>query len=247
MTFPSMLRRPPLRFTHDFKADLAALVKRIYDGPPVAFTKFADGERLLIDGVPHQLRKAFEEWDSGDAPIASRINDALEADLPGYHVGISCPCCSDSSGYKHGVADWEFYRSRVTMDLDRITFANIFVNSNYPKWLDAVRGMRTTLVSSSAMSLPEFRVPKNAVNTDWDIDGLVTRLGDEKHVRPIFVAAGPTGCVIVHEYWKRYGNRTIIDVGSTLDPFIHKAATRGYHDPQSPNRNKTCEWDLKAT
>jgi hypothetical protein len=239
-----------MKFTHDHAADLETLIHELEHGEPFAFTKFADGERLLLDRVKHDLRKPFEEWSSGEeTPFVGRLRESLTANIPGYHIGISCACCGDSSGYKHGVSDQQFYLDQITMPLERVTFANVFVNGNAQRWQEWLDGKVRLMVSSSDSSHERFKVPKNAVNTDWDIDGLVSRLielGDGPSLRaPIFVAAGPAGNIIVHEYWKRGPrNRTIVDVGSTLDPWIHGAATRGYHHPDHPNRKKVCVWSL---
>lgn len=238
-----------MKFTHDFQSDLSTLLSELDSGRPFAFTKFADGERLLLDHVSHNLRKPFEEWDSGaETPFVSRLRSALTDCLSGYYIGISCPCCSDASGYRHDVPDYEFYRQAVTMPMDRVTFCNIFVNANYGAWeqrlIRQFNDSGAILISSSAISSEAFRIPKNAVNTNWGIDDLIQRICDiPDGPEPIFVAAGPSGCILIHEVWRSGPrNRTIVDVGSTLDPMIHGAWTRGYHDPNHPNRKKICQW-----
>jgi hypothetical protein len=235
-----------MQFTQNFRSDLDLLFAELDSGRHLAFTKFADGERLILDRIQHSLRKPFEQWDAGDeSAFRQRLQDALEANLDRYYIGVSCSCCGDASGYKHGVSDHDWYLQHIRMPLSRVTISNLFVNGNYDRYIDHMSGRHFRLVSSAEGMAADFRVPRNAVNTDWDLDGLVDRLCNEDSELPIAVAAGPAGCIIVHEFWKRSSRqRTIIDIGSTLDPIIHGQQTRGYHQLDHPNRKKMCEWPI---
>jgi 2-polyprenyl-3-methyl-5-hydroxy-6-metoxy-1,4-benzoquinol methylase len=223
---PSRSRRPPMRFTQDFRADFDQFD---FDGSPFAFARFGDGERSILLGRPVATRDGWA-YDGGPSPLAAELEAALRCDAPGYYLGISDRCCDREAH------DW--YRSRVRVTTERLTFANVFVNANYRRFrqLDL---SRTVLVSSCG---GDFAVPEDLINGDFDLDGLVDDLLGVD--RPILVAAGPAACVIVHKYWLRAGEarRAIVDVGSALDEVTKGQRTRFYQVPGSATADRVCRW-----
>ena len=224
-----------MEFSHAFSQDLSTIITALEGKHPFALNRFADGERMIIEGTKINIRKSHDEWDSGPTcELRQPLMDALLYTEIGYHIGFSCPCCSAS--------DREFYKHKVNLPESRLTYSNVFVNANYDRWSQWYVNKPCVLVSSSSYSPDHLRVPKNAVQ--WDgIDGIVNALLADQDTAPIFVAAGPAAKVIVHRYWMRSRrDRSIVDVGSSLDPLIHRAQTRGYHMPGHPNRSKVCQW-----
>jgi len=222
-----------MMFSQEFVADLNRLD---FFGEPFALVRFADGERALCEGRPIELHNEFESWEStGEAtPFTELLNASLRANLPGYCIGISCPCCDVD-------AHW-WYLKQVTVPRQRLTFSNLFVNGNHDRFLERVERERLTercaIVSSGKGA---FRVPRRAVDDDWDMDRLVDQLCEVD--RPILVAAGPAANVLIYKYWQRATRRqTIVDIGSALDGWIHGAGTRNYHRPDHPNRKTICRW-----
>jgi len=227
-----------MMFSQEFVADLNRLD---FFGEPFALVRFADGERALCEGRPIRLHNEFESWQStGEStPFTQLLNASLRADLPGYCIGISCPCCDEDAH--------RWYLKQVTVPRLQLTFSNLFVNGNHDRFLNRVEREKFTercVIVSSGKG--QFCVPRQAVNDDWDMDGLVEQLCAVD--RPILVAAGPAANVLIHKYWQRATRRqTIVDVGSALDGWIHGAGTRNYHRPDHPNRKKICRWSGRSS
>ena len=213
------------KFEQDFVRDLDKLDIR---GKPFAFVRLGDGEAAMCAGRPVRTGDGWS-YDGTDTRFARKLRDLVQSDMAGLYVGISCRCC-DPDGHR-------WYREHLRAPLWRVTFANLFVNANYSRF-KALDWRGTVLVSSQGGN---FTVPRNAVNPEFDYSPLLQELFQAD--RPILVAAGPVGKLIIYDYWRLAPRRqTIIDIGSALDPLIYGRGTRGYHDPSSPTAKKVCIW-----
>jgi len=216
-----------MQFTQNFITDFDEFDFR---GEPFAFARFGDGERAICEG---RFVQAQDGWSySGEqSQFAADLNAALRFNAPNYCLGISDACCDAASK--------EWYLRQITLPLEQLTFANIFVNWNYRRFrqLD-LNGM--AIVSSGH---GDFRVPDDLVCGNFDIDALVTQLLAVD--RPILVAAGPASCIIVHKYWLRADparRQTIVDVGSAIDEMTKGRKTRQYQIPGTRTAELICTW-----
>tara|TARA_R110000803_G_scaffold205530_4_gene272282 strand:+ start:5386 stop:6057 length:672 start_codon:yes stop_codon:yes gene_type:complete len=222
-----------MRLKRDFIHDLAEVLTGL-DGEPFALVRFADGERAILEG---------KEVGSADGwsvpPIESKFTRDIWRSLTysdeNYFIGISCVCCDSDSH--------SWYNNNIATPVERLTFSNLFVNGNFEFFSAYVE--ENNLIKECAIvgSAPgcDYAVPENAVNNDWNIDGLIGEL--RKETRPILVAAGPASCNIIYRFWSETQRITpIVDIGSALDLFLHGRLTRGYHGKNSPNRKKICRW-----
>jgi len=124
-----------------------------------------------------------------------------------------------------------------------MTFAAIFMHSNYPKfleWIDKKSRKDYALVSCRNGDIP---VPKNAFE-DEKYDWNITINQMVKADRPILLAAGPLACVLSYEYWRRGPRKyPVLDIGSALDEaIIHYKCTRMYQKPNAPTNASVCVW-----
>lgn len=214
-----------MNLTHDFVADLESVLT---EKEPFAFSRFGDGEWRWLTSEQHRHVLQHEQWWTGTAPkFRDELQAAFEYQADGYHVGIMPWCCHGPS------SNW--YKSKIGNRPS--TFATLFCHGNYDAFLSAGLRSRSVLVSSAG---GDFTVPSAAINTKWDLDGLISALG--RVDRPILVAAGPMACVIVHRYWAAGHRGQILDVGSAYDPEIHGHWTRSYHDPGHASRRHRCAW-----
>ena len=214
-----------MRFTQDFRTDLDQFDFR---GRPFAFVRFGDGERAVCMGKPIEAGDGRNS-PGGSTPFLRDLIASLECDLEGYFIGIPDTCC-DADAHA-------WYLGMARAPLERLTFANIFVNANYQRF-------RKLDLSGMAIVAPfnaDFVVPENLVERHAEIDPLVDRLLEVD--RPILVAAGPAANVIIHKYWQRAKTKqTIVDVGSAIDERLKGAKTRRYHLPGSPTADRVCLW-----
>jgi hypothetical protein len=225
-----------MKFDHIFGNDLRTLMAEAEHGEPFAFVRFCDGEQAIMENK--DIRTA-DGWKVGNEWMRKAMKEAFLADLPGYHRGIACPCC-----WPEGAA---WFRGAL-INLDVTTYSNLFVNGNYDTALPWLRGLaRNWCVVSSAWG-SDIRVPadwSSIRDLDTYVSSTVIRMLSQR--RPMLVAAGPLGKVLIHKCWEgSHVQRTILDIGSALDPDFFGKGNRGYHDPNHPNRKKICVWDSQT-
>jgi hypothetical protein len=220
-----------VHFEHCFQRDFEQF--RL-SGEPYAFTRYGDGERAICCGTRIQTSDGWT-YPGGERPLAAALRASLQSDLPGYHIGISCPCCDERAH--------QWYLRHARLPPERITFANIFVNANHPRfmaWIEQERALERCVLIGSAPAC-RIRVPENAVSPPADPEPILKAMLQID--RPMLVAAGPLSCILIHEYWRRAERRQIVvDVGSALDPALHGRLTRRYHRPGSPTSGRVCMW-----
>ena len=217
-----------IKFTQDFKQD----VKQIYlTGEPYALIRFGDGERAI--GCRRKIVSGAGEYqyDGSDTKTSRKVMEALRADLSGLYLGISCPCCDIKA------AAW--YRTQLKAPLHRVTYANLFVNSNYQEFLKL--DLKNTVLI--ACKNGDLTVPEHAMNPEWDYRPLLEQMF--KVDKPMLIAAGPIKCGIILDYWREAPNKQILlDVGSSMDWKIHGKPTRQYHRPETVYAKRSCTWQL---
>ncbi|HEV3024077.1 MAG TPA: hypothetical protein VGX76_16490, partial [Pirellulales bacterium] len=100
-----------------------------FHGRPFAFARFGDGERAICMG---STVKAQDGWAyaGGPSKFAADLNAALRYADPGYYLGISDACCDRAAK--------EWYLARIAVPMSQVTFANIFVNANYTRFIRQV-------------------------------------------------------------------------------------------------------------
>lgn len=210
-------------FPGTFHGDLDAID---WYGQPFALSRYADGEWALLarEGFkPAGIAYGTAHWYAqAQAFIREPMREALRANLPGFYLGISAPCCQKR---QH-----ESIKAMTRCPDHQLTFAGLFGYANYERFRKRAKELdllNWACVVSRAGG--DYEVPLNAVNEEWPIDDLVDALLAEK--RPILVGAGPASGVIAHRYWLRQtpGRRQIIvDVGSAFDEELHGIKTRPY-------------------
>jgi hypothetical protein len=138
-----------------------------------------------------------------------------------------------------------------------LTWACIFVNSNYRAFLDEFlplfREQRVILVAHSKADpgrLPFhvhsfFGVGRNAWLSDYALaDQLAARMRDGEYPGGciFLIAAGPFANILVHKLHCTNPRNTYIDIGSTLDVLLGLGATRRYlRNPKTALR--VCIWE----
>lgn len=222
-------------FTGNFEADYLAIEKALAASQPLALSRFGDGEWNLLKARPY---KSASGWVSkGSTWICGALLESLRAELPGYCVGFSPPCCHPKCV--------GFYAENVAVPKLRRTYATVFFHGNFGR-AKAFFG-RTPHVLVGCTKNAQIKVPEDAVNNPFDIDDVIQQMLEIRD-RPIFVAAGPAACVLVHRYWnwtKRDPSKRVacVDIGGLLDEHSHGKRTRYYQDPKSGLHRHYCRWD----
>ena len=235
-----------MNLTQDFAADFDSITTTLmpdYAGRPTAFSRFGDGEYAIIQCMAHCAKSDGWHWGGQNHILRYFLANSLTAgsELADYYVGIS-------AANHHPKAHAWYMRELTTYDvpMNRVTFASLFIFSNYERFLSAIKsaGGLESFVTIGCTTKHDFRVPRDPRDASWPgvVDELAAELLNIDHCQAILVSAGPWGKVLVHRYWQltdhnRDRRQTIIDVGSAVDELFRGRRTRRYHDPVHPQRN----------
>ena len=229
----------------NFREDIELLFNKVKNRDKFAFSKYADGEyKILVnenitncDGWKFNPKTNKKEYEL--------LLESFKYDHEDYYVGISCPCCQPSDYVK-----W----MRDNVGSKNVTWANIFVNSNYEFFVEKF--------------IPEFNkwegrvvlfANKNGVNKElpFKVDKYIPlnlnswkepelskiieeskALVDEENDQLFLFSAGPLGNILSYTLHSHNKNNTYIDIGSTINPWT-VGNNRGY---LKGNNKKTCIW-----
>ena len=228
-----------------FREDLDTLLDMIERGVNFAFTRYGAGEYYLVQGS--KIGPGHDMWDSdgwgfnGDkeSPIYRYIHRSLEHTEPTFYYGIHDRCCFLKSKM--------FILDLLKCTMNQITFANLFVNGNYPYSKDRLKrilkdrplllfandscewdkiGQIFNIVDHRGFSgsvVEEFN--KNHETILSDMRGLAS-----KYNNTIFLfAVGPLSEILIDEAYRTNPNNIYLDIGSIFDEEIRNKRTRAYH------------------
>lgn len=230
-----------------FLGDIKVFKEKLENKETFTFSKFADGEWFVMKNTPLNNNE-FQFSNSQEHTVARELLiDSFKFNHPKYNVGISCPCCQGTA-----FEDMKEYSGQPE---ERLTWANLWVNSNYKYYLSDIlplfNNYDVALVAhkdSNLDNLP-FRpkvfcpIDKDAwvVNQD-KIEKLKNLIEEENMKGWLFLfCCGPFGNILAHKLTEFNDNNTYLDVGSTLNPFLGtEGFRRSYfarHESLSP-----CVW-----
>ena len=226
-----------------FVDEIKKFYKKLIEGKPFAFSKYADGEWQSMQGCT--LNNGEFQANPQAVHSVKLLIESFKYTDDEYYVGISCPCCQGEDHQKM----IEF----SCQDNNHLTFANIFVNSNYDffvnNYIPMFKNYSVHLVAtenSRINNLP-FEVEKFypiGYNAWVNNLNLIEKIQKEKLSGKLFLfCCGPFGNVLSHQLWKDNKNNIYMDIGSTLNPLLGtEGFRRSYFNPNSPCRKKVCVW-----
>jgi hypothetical protein len=138
-------------------------------------------------------------------------------------------------------------------DDNHLTFANIFVNSNYDTYkkmfLEEYKNWNVHLVANKNSKIEDlpFKIEKfyPVENTAWRANySLIDDIKQENLTSKLFLfACGPFGNMLSHQLWENNQNNTYMDIGSTLNPWLKSEGfKRDYYDEGVVYKNRVCLW-----
>jgi hypothetical protein len=234
-------------FSHKFDNDFFLIRDTILKKEKFAFSKFADGEIMIMQ---KRMIRNIDNWlfnPSENDDFSNMLYDSLKFNDEGYHIGISCPCC-DYEGHK-------WLMNNKGPNFNQTTFANIFVNNNYIRFknelLPAFNNYeKIILIANKDSNLKNIKnvlnftdfygIGDEAFKTDLSlVDILKNKISIDSIEDSLFLfCAGPLGNVLSHKLWEHNKKNTYVDIGSTLNPWFG----RNLRDYQSSGiySNKIC-------
>jgi hypothetical protein len=227
-----------------FRQEIETLFGRLKSRVPFAFSKYADGEWSAMRGGFVNNGEFISAQDEHTEFSRRLLIDSFMYKHPSYYVGISCPCCQGQ----------EFYNMKTAsrQDESNLTFANIFVNSNYNfyknNFVPEYSNWKVNLIANEKSDISKlsfqverfFPVGVNAWVNNLDLLGHLKQLNTEGEL--YLFCAGPFGNILAKQLWQHNQKNTYLDIGSTLNPWLgFEGFKRGYLYG-SEDCNKVCVW-----
>lgn len=234
-----------IKSIREFNDSIVYIFNKLKKREHFAFSKYADGEyKILVN----EFITNCDGWTFN--PLINEIEHKLLLESfrykhENYYVGISCPCCQPMSHVK-----W----MRDNVGTNNLTWANIFVNSNYNFFVDNFipefnkwegRVVLYANKKGQGKKLPftvDKYVPLNL--NSWkepEFSKIIEQSkihSSEEEGQLFLFSAGPLGNMLSYTLHLHNKNNTYIDIGSTINPWI-VGNNRGY---LKSNKNKICIW-----
>ncbi len=226
--------------TNNFRGDIEFFFNKLKNKEKFSFSKYADGEFAIL--VNRQITN-IDNWTfdpNKHVAIRNELIDSFTFKDDEYYVGVSCKCCQPNDH-----VEWMRSESGQT----NITWANIFVNSNYTFYKDMFipeyKNHDVVLFAredARVNDLP-FKVEHVPITSQAFIDNfdMVNDFPIDKYTNKLFLfCAGPLGNMLAAKFWKVNKTNTYIDIGSTLNTYLTEPNRRyltGKHTSL-----KTCIW-----
>ena len=226
-----------------FSDEIQKLFEKLKNKEKFSFSKYADGEWAMIKGQ-HINNSEFEYSPSTDEFYRQKLIESFTYSDDGYYVGISCPCCQGDEHYN-------MYKFSNQKD-ENLTFANLFVNSNYEffkqffieefKTYDVhLVAHETSNINNLPFKVEEFYpVGDSAWKNNYD---LIEKIKNNNFSNKLFLfSCGPFGNILAHQLWEQNKNNTYIDVGSTLNFWTNAKSFQRYYMFGGHYGSLICVW-----
>lgn len=205
------------------------------------FVRYADGEIMLMRGdLVAEGSQAFnvDRWSAPSkiTKVGRELIESLSHTEDNYYYAIS----SRTDNIDH----YNFLKTHIKQNDDKITFVNLWINANYEKSIEKYKTLKrpVTLICNSKAQKENFPFkvnniipfPNNCVeywetNSDSFIETLLAEVINKQN-ELFFISCGPISEIIIDKLYRNNPNNTYIDVGSSIDEFVHGYKTRPYMD-----------------
>lgn len=244
------------RFSEGLERALDRMVRR----EPSVMYRFGDGELALARGESVGTNTQAFRTDRWSAPaqmtlLGTVLRTILNTPEAWAHYGIPCPCCNPR-GHEE-LAEWlaPFGRPRPNLFP-----ANLFVNANYPRFLDALpklwRSSPVAIVANERAEWPPgrdlrvedsnwLRVPDDCVSVyetkEAEISQNAREFAQQLPARTLVLsAAGPLSEALLFLMHESRPDLTYVDVGSALDESLYGRKTRPFMTAGTEYANREC-------
>lgn len=226
--------------TKVFKDDLEFIKSKILNKGPFAFARYADFELAVLTNNKITSCDHITVSEE-DREFGKELYDTLLHKESNYFYGISCPCCDMHS--------YQTYKRILTNSWDRVTFSNMFVNSNWNSATEFLMSYKDKIFianENAKLEVPFFKCPSNVLiayrSKRLELKNYYESIAKNYNSQLFCISAGPLAEIIIHWMYNANPNNQYIDIGSALDTYIHKTATRDYHIPGRVFNLRTCHF-----
>jgi hypothetical protein len=233
--------------TDSFKGDILFISNKLSRNDCFSFSKFADGEYAIISGQSITNIDGWNFDNDRDHRERSLLIEAFQYSSENYYIGICCPCCAPTA------VNWmrESHNSN-----GRVTWANIFVNSNYQIFCEYILPNINAWPGKVNIVASEKGIGKSLpikVNTyipigqeAWKMPHAESIIAETAHLarkssgQLFLFCAGPLGNMLAYKLHQISPDNTYLDIGSTLNRWL-VGNNRGYLIG-GMDKTKVCIW-----
>jgi hypothetical protein len=240
--FRTMIQRQKATSSTDFYY----FINKIRNNELFSLIRPADGEYHILQNT---TLTNIDNWTfTKNSKLHTDLKNALAlASKKCCYVGIPCGCCNVN------MAKW--YKSIFRLHPNYTTFANVFVNINWKKWISFLTVEHPSFIFIGPNNLPSqynvqhyIPIPLYIVN-EWDEKGneYVTNILSQikKYKNKLFLfSGGPISKIIIANAWNEHPYNSYIDIGSSLDLFSKGSTNREYAIDNSPLSKLECKFDI---
>jgi len=216
---------------------------------PFAFVRYGDGERNLIRGLAiAQSMQAFSQdkfwWDGGESELGADLRWSLTGHFgQPFYYGFASP--------RDDAAGLHWYLENTEQLCPFITFANLFVNNNYPRTKELLTRVleerldKVVLVANHEsiagfarghvvppgfhmLSLPDDAAHFYKGESRLALIANVTALARSVTGHLFIVSGGPMAKPMIAHMWDANPANQYVGFGSSLDELLKGRATRPY-------------------
>jgi hypothetical protein len=216
----------------------------IENGNNFTFTRYADGEVMLMEGRQvSEFTQAYsvDKWKSPATltKVGKELLESLNHTEENYYYAIS--------GINDNINDYTFLRENIKHNDSNITFVNLWINANYQKTKNKMKSLKRDVIlicneNAKIENFP-FKVkelipfPNNCIsfweeNSSLYMDTLLKKFKDIKN-ELFFISCGPVSEIIINKLYTNNPYNSYVDVGSSIDEYVHSKITRPYMLPTS--------------
>ena len=237
-----------------FREDLEEVLRLIVESNSLALARFADGEASVLKNITVGNKDGWLYKTDKNLIFRRDLRQSLLCVDKNYLYGLACTCCDKETH--------DFLLHSVRAPLENLTFSNIWVNGNFPRFnerfLPTLKESKKQIIlcSGSKARVSELTqyvpitdfipIPGNCV-LYWEkyreqIRGLLDLKATQYSNAIFLIAAGPMSEIIIHEMWQANQQNVYLDIGSTLDPLLFRRNSRGYHTAGHTFSQRICSW-----
>lgn len=243
-------------FEKTFSGDLNMFNTKLRKNENFSLVRFGDGEMIVINGEKIDLSEKcngehkYIPGNDVDESYRQILTDSLTYKSAQYYVGLPCRCCV---GDEH----CDQLKAQSQQDEKALTWANIFVNANYPSFLNyTVNELKQRTVNIVCHDLAElaglpfetvkdFRIGANAWVQDYErlLAEMSLYISSKDTKNEVFIfCAGVLSNMLIYELTRLFPNNTYIDLGSVFDDHLNLGKTRKYLKGSKKRLKQVCVW-----
>ena len=230
----------------DFKEEFYRIFNLFQKNDSFLWGKAADGELLAIE---NQYVDNSEFHNDSSVPQSRRdeLLKSLQYKHDKFYLGVICPCCCNRDGRSERMKDL------AGQDFEHLSYANLFVNSNYSSYkeffMNSYSKHDVHLVCHESSRIDElpftpeavYKIGKNAWVNNYSLIKEMQDLNLKNKL--ILFAAGPFGNILGHNLFQSHPHNRILDIGSTLNPWLKSEGFQRDYYTGGQFSKTTCVWN----